>query len=110
MQGCIRGDHLTCEGEIGAQKQMMFGNTVQLRLELLEPVVEDWNYLVCFLKVLNITGLFITNYNTWYLRWLGRIYKKFSGDYGTLSFFRNRLCKGEIRNEDDEEHSDDSLL
>ncbi len=49
------GDHLTCEREIGAQKNMMCGNTKQERLELLEPVVEDWHCLVCLLRVSLLT-------------------------------------------------------
>ena len=45
------GDHLTCERQIGAQRHMMDGNTQQERLEILEPVVEDWHCQMCILVV-----------------------------------------------------------
>ena len=45
------GDHLTCERQLGAQRHMMDGDTPAERLELLEPQVEDWHYLVCMLGV-----------------------------------------------------------
>ena len=45
------GDHLTCERQIGSQRHLMCGNTRRDRLELLEPVVEDWHALVCLLNV-----------------------------------------------------------
>ena len=45
------GDHLTCERQIGAQRHMMCGNSRRERLELLEPVVEDWHCVVCLLGV-----------------------------------------------------------
>lgn len=45
------GDHLTCERQIGAQRHMMDGNTQQERLEILEPVVEDWHCQMCILIV-----------------------------------------------------------
>ena len=45
------GDQLTKERQIGAQRHMMCGNSIQERLELLEPTSEDWHCMVCFLKV-----------------------------------------------------------
>ena len=45
------GDHLTCECQLGAQRHMMDGDTTRERLELLEPVCEDWHCLVCMLGV-----------------------------------------------------------
>ena len=48
------GDQLTVEREVGAQRHMMCGNTRRERLELLEPVAEDWHCLVCFLMVISI--------------------------------------------------------
>ena len=42
------GDLLTFEGE---QKHMMCGNTLRERLQILEPVVEDWHCLVSLLGV-----------------------------------------------------------
>ena len=47
------GDHLTCERQIGAQRHMMDGNTLRERLELLEPVVEDWHCQLCIVTVRN---------------------------------------------------------
>lgn len=41
------GDHLTVERQIGAQRHLMDGDTPRERMELLEPVVEDWHALVC---------------------------------------------------------------
>ena len=37
------GDQLTKERQIGAQRHMMCGNSIQERLELLEPTSEDWH-------------------------------------------------------------------
>lgn len=45
------GDQLACERQVGSQRHMMCGNTMRERLELLEPVTEDWHCLVCLLKV-----------------------------------------------------------
>lgn len=45
------GDQLTCERQVGAQRHVMDGNTIQERLGLLEPVTEDWHCLVCLLSV-----------------------------------------------------------
>ena len=45
------GDQLTCERQVGAQRHRMDGDTVYERLELLEPVTEDWHCLVCLLSV-----------------------------------------------------------
>ena len=48
------GDHLTCERQIGAQRHMMDGNTLRERLEVLEPVVEDWHCQLCIVTVSKI--------------------------------------------------------
>lgn len=40
------GDHLTYERQVGAQRHMIDGNTTEDRLELLEPVAEDWHFLL----------------------------------------------------------------
>ena len=45
------GDLLTCERQVGAQKYMMCGNTPKVRLQVLQPVVEDWHCLVSLLSV-----------------------------------------------------------
>ena len=45
------GDQLTCERQSGAQRHMMCGNTRRERLEVVEPVAEDWHCLVCLLGV-----------------------------------------------------------
>ena len=45
------GDQVTCERQIGSQKHMMCGNTPRERLQVLEPVVEDWHCLVSLLGV-----------------------------------------------------------
>lgn len=45
------GDQLTCERQVGSQHQMRCGNSPRQRLELLEPVLEDWHCLVAFLTV-----------------------------------------------------------
>ena len=45
------GDQLTCERQVGSQRHLMCGNTIQERLGLLEPVIEDWHCLVVFIKV-----------------------------------------------------------
>lgn len=44
-------DQLTCERQVGSRHHVMNGDTRQERLELLEPVTEDWHCLVCFLSV-----------------------------------------------------------
>ena len=41
------GDLLTCERERCAQRHVMDSDTPPERLELLEPVVEDWHTLMC---------------------------------------------------------------
>lgn len=48
------GDLLTCERQQGSQKHMMCGNTPRERLQILEPVTEDWHALVTLLEVSNI--------------------------------------------------------
>ena len=45
------GDLLTCERQQGSQKNMMCGNTPRERLEILEPVTEDWHCLMNLLEV-----------------------------------------------------------
>lgn len=45
------GDQVTCERQIGSQKHMMCGNTPRERLQVLEPVTEDWHCLVSLLGV-----------------------------------------------------------
>ena len=45
------GDHLTCERQIGAQRHMMDGDTSEERLEILEPVAEDWHCQLCIIVV-----------------------------------------------------------
>ena len=45
------GDQLTCERQRCSQQHMMDSNTRAERLELLEPQVEDWHALQCFLMV-----------------------------------------------------------
>ena len=47
----LLGDQLTCEWQVGAQRNMMCGNIVKEQLELLKPVIEDWNGLVAFIGV-----------------------------------------------------------
>ena len=46
------GDLLTCERQRCAQQHVMDGDTPEERLEMLEPVVEDWHALMCLLQVL----------------------------------------------------------
>ena len=58
------GDHLTCERQIGSQRHLMCGNTRRDRLELLEPVVEDWHALVCLLNVSKVHVNFNYCYHT----------------------------------------------
>ena len=45
------GDQLTCERQCCAQRHMMDADTQRDRLQLLEPVCEDWHALMCFMKV-----------------------------------------------------------
>lgn len=45
------GDQLTCERQVGAQRLSRCANSLSQRLELLEPVIEDWHCLVALLKV-----------------------------------------------------------
>lgn len=45
------GDQVTCERQMGSQRHMMCGNTARDRLELLEPVAEDWHCLVSLVGV-----------------------------------------------------------
>ena len=47
----ISGDQLTCERQANAKRHMMDGDTPHDRLDLLEPVCEDWHALMCFLCV-----------------------------------------------------------
>ena len=45
------GDQVTCERQVGAQQHVLCGNTRRERLEILEPVVEDWHALVSLVGV-----------------------------------------------------------
>lgn len=45
------GDQLTCERQVGAQRLTRCADSVAERLELLEPVSEDWHCLVSLLRV-----------------------------------------------------------
>ena len=45
------GDQLTCERQANAQRHRMDGDSTKDRLQLLEPVCEDWHALMCFMKV-----------------------------------------------------------
>lgn len=48
------GDQLTREHQCCAQMHVMDGDTPRDRLQLLEPVCEDWHALMCFMMVSNI--------------------------------------------------------
>ena len=67
------GDHLTCERQIGSQRHLMCGNTRRDRLELLEPVVENWHALVCLLNVSKVHVNFNYCYHTCTCRLCGTI-------------------------------------
>ena len=45
------GDQLTCERQSNAHRQMMDGDALKERLQLLEPVCKDWHTLMSFLEV-----------------------------------------------------------
>ena len=45
------GDQLTCERQVGAQRLTSCANTSAERLQLLEPVTEDWHCLVSIMRV-----------------------------------------------------------
>lgn len=45
------GDQLTCERQAAAQRHMMHEDSPADQLQLLEPQVEDWHGLVCFMTV-----------------------------------------------------------
>ena len=45
------GDQLTCERQANAQRHRMDGDSTRDRLQLLEPMCEDWHALMCFMKV-----------------------------------------------------------
>ena len=45
------GDQLTCERQRCSKFHVMDGNTPEDRLDKIEPVIEDWHTLMCFLKV-----------------------------------------------------------
>lgn len=45
------GDLMTCERQVGAQRLTRCANSRSERLELLEPVAEDWHCLVSLLRV-----------------------------------------------------------
>ena len=46
------GDQLTCERQVCAMRHVICGNTKEECLQLLEPTIEDWHILMCFLSVL----------------------------------------------------------
>ena len=48
------GDQVTCERQKCVQRHVMDSDTPAERLEMLEPVLEDWHALMCFLTVSNI--------------------------------------------------------
>ena len=45
------GDQLTCERQRCSKLHVMDGNNPEDRLDQIEPVIEDWRTLMCFLKV-----------------------------------------------------------
>ena len=45
------GDLLTCERQRCAKLHKMDSDTREERLELLEPVIEDWHALMCLFEV-----------------------------------------------------------
>lgn len=45
------GDLLTCERQRSAQQHVMDSDTREDRLDLLEPVIEDWHTLMCLFEV-----------------------------------------------------------
>ena len=47
------GDQLTCERQVGAQRLTRCADSLPERLELLEPVSENWHCLVSLLRVRN---------------------------------------------------------
>jgi len=49
------GDQLTSERQCCAQRHLMDCDVPKDRLQLLEPVCEDWHTLMCFLRVRNGT-------------------------------------------------------
>ena len=53
FSGCVptAGDLFTCEKQRCAQRHVMDADTKEDRLELLEPVFEDWHTLMCFFQV-----------------------------------------------------------
>ena len=48
------GDQLAFERQCCAQMHVLDGDTPCDRLQLLEPVCEDWHPLMCFMTVSNI--------------------------------------------------------
>ena len=94
------GDHLTCERQIGAQKHMMDGNIQQERLDVFEPVAEDWHCQLCIImvhlyqKITIIIFSFCYTYFslTQFLQMMWKaLYGKSASDHGTLAFFRSQL-------------------
>ncbi len=45
------GDHLTIERQIGVQRHMMDGSNQKEKLDVFEPVVEDWHCQQCIIVV-----------------------------------------------------------
>ena len=53
------GDQLTCERQVGAQRHVMNGDTAKDRLDVLEPVSDDWHCLVSLLSV-SLSNSYVT--------------------------------------------------
>ena len=56
------GDQLTCERQAAAQRHMMHEDNPVDRLQLLEPQIEDWHDLVCFMTVRHLIIIIITHH------------------------------------------------
>ena len=87
------GDQLTCERQYCAQRHLMDGDTPRDRLQLFEPVCEDWHALMCLLTVSIITA--VCEYIGMHLLISRIIWKKLfassSRDHGTLGHFCSLL-------------------
>ena len=74
------GDQLTCERQYCAQRHLMDGDTPRDRLQLFEPVCEDWHALMCLLTVSIITQIIRK-----------KLFASSSRDHGTLGHFCSLL-------------------
>ena len=92
------GDHLTCERQKGSQKHVMDGNTHKDRLDVFEPMAEDFHFLMCIVVV--CISKIIYQIKTYYfpiicmysLQMMWKVlYGKSASDHGTLAFFRSYL-------------------